>query len=189
MNELEAYCYLVDSLKQDSLEHKGVKGMKWKNHVYKAYEKGKQSIKKLIKKIRKGLRKLFATAKYKIMYNGNEKKVAKRLVSKADKIRKDAIRKSSELETKSIAVPYDQNKKSTLSYEGAPSIGANANAGVRHRIWNTKNKYSKLKKDADLINSMYDYYEKNGDKKTRRKVKAIRKDFKEAAELKRIMNG
>ena len=58
MNELEAYCYLVDSLKQDSLEHKGVKGMKWKNHVYKTYQKGKASIKKLIKKIRKAIYKL-----------------------------------------------------------------------------------------------------------------------------------
>lgn len=58
MNELEAYCYLVDSLKQDSLEHKGVKGMKWKNHVYKTYEKGKASIKKLIKKIKKAIYKL-----------------------------------------------------------------------------------------------------------------------------------
>lgn len=56
---IEYYEMLVESLiDDDELMHKGVKGMKWKNHVYKTYETGKKNVKKIAKRIKKALKKV-----------------------------------------------------------------------------------------------------------------------------------
>ena len=54
---IEYYEMLVESLNpENELEHAGVKGMKWKNHVYAVYDKGKSSINKLVKSLKRRLR-------------------------------------------------------------------------------------------------------------------------------------
>ena len=56
---IEYYEMLVESLNpENELEHAGVKGMKWKNHVYKTYQTGKKNVKKISKRIKKALKKL-----------------------------------------------------------------------------------------------------------------------------------
>ena len=133
MNELESYCYLVDSLKQDSLEHKGVKGMKWKNHVYKTYQNGKQSINKLIKKIRKRLKNFVDNYKVGV---GEIKKGLKRGYKKGKSAAKTAAAP--------IGGVYDEAINRTTA-----GIGATVRAG--------KKVGGQIKKGAKTAADFYNY--------------------------------
>lgn len=61
---IEYYEMIVESLNpENELEHAGVKGMKWKNHVYKTYETGKKNVKKLKKKFQNAIKKAIINAR------------------------------------------------------------------------------------------------------------------------------